>query len=485
MGVSWTKEQEKVIELRDRNILVSAAAGSGKTAVLVQRIITMLTDSAHPMDVDQLLVVTFTEAAAAEMKERVRAAIEKELELHPEDEHLLRQATLIHNAQITTIHSFCLSVIRDHFHAIDLDPGFRIAEEGELKLLEKDVVSELLESRYAEGSERFTDFSLAYAGGRSDKSMEDLIVRIYKYSRSYPDPQSWLLDCQALYEISSEEELEKSAMMERTKKQVSALLRDAVKLNQKALSLALSENGPYMYEQNLVSDREILDRLMEEKTYCGLQKAVAAIKFSTLSRKKDATVDPSKQDAVKKLRDQVKEIVKKVSEKYLSDPVEGILKDLVLCREPLKELISLVEAFAERFEETKRKQNMIDFSDMEQYAMRILNEKKEDGSFVPSPAAKEYQDHYKEIMIDEYQDSNLIQETILTSIATIHRGRYNIFMVGDVKQSIYRFRLSRPELFMEKFDSYSTEDSLTQRIDLHKNFRSRAEVLYSVNKIFE
>ena len=180
MQVTWTKEQQKVIDLRKRNILVSAAAGSGKTAVLVERIITMLTDEENPMDVDKLLVVTFTEAAASEMKERIRNAIEKKLEEHPGNEHLMRQAMLIHSARITTIHSFCLSVIRDHFHAIDLDPGFRVGEEGELKLLRHDVLGELLEERYLSGTERFLNLTSAY-GGRNHKKLEELILKIYDF----------------------------------------------------------------------------------------------------------------------------------------------------------------------------------------------------------------------------------------------------------------------------------------------------------------
>ena len=180
MSVNWTDEQQKVIDLRNRNILVSAAAGSGKTAVLVERIITMLTKDENPVDIDRLLIVTFTEAAAAEMKERIRGAIEKRLEECPDDEHLMQQATLIHNAQITTIHSFCLSVIRYHFHAIDLDPGFRVAEEGELKLLKYDVLDEILEKKYAEGDERFLNFVAAY-GGKTDKNLEDIILKIYEY----------------------------------------------------------------------------------------------------------------------------------------------------------------------------------------------------------------------------------------------------------------------------------------------------------------
>ena len=199
MVVSWTKEQAQVIHLRNRNILVSAAAGSGKTAVLVERIITRLTVDEPPIDVDQMLVVTFTEAAAAEMKERIRDAIEKKLEEQPENVHLQRQATLIHNAQVTTIHSFCLSVIRDYFHMINLDPGFRIADEGELKLLRQDVLEEVLENCYTAGEQSFLDCIESFAAGRDDKKIEEIILQLYEFSRSNPEPEKWLRQCVKSY----------------------------------------------------------------------------------------------------------------------------------------------------------------------------------------------------------------------------------------------------------------------------------------------
>lgn len=192
MGVNWTPEQKKVISLRNRNILVSAAAGSGKTAVLVERIITMLTEDNPPLNVDELLSVTFTEAAAAEMKERILLAIEKKLEENPNNIHLQKQSTLIHSAMITTIHSFCLSVIREYFHTIDLDPSFRIGEEGELKLLQKEVLQELLEKQYAEKNEKFLSFVERFATGKDDKKLEEIILQLYTFSESYPNSEKWL-----------------------------------------------------------------------------------------------------------------------------------------------------------------------------------------------------------------------------------------------------------------------------------------------------
>ena len=483
MGVTWTQEQQKVIDLRNRNILVSAAAGSGKTAVLVERIITMLTKDEPPVDVDRLLIVTFTEAAAAEMKERIRLAIEKKLMEYPDNEHLKQQATLIHNAQITTIHSFCLSVIHDHFHAIDIDPGFRIGEEGELKLLRHDVLEEVLEEKYQEGSKRFLDFASGYSTGRNDKKIEDLILKIYEFSRSYPDSEAWLDSCVKAYEIEDLEAFEESNVIKKILQDVQKNLEDAKALVEFAMQTALSIDGPAAYEAALEKDLIVIEDLQSARTYRQQSEAFANVKWARLPVNKDTTVSEDKIAQVKKLREMVKGVVKNIAAQYFYETPEAMIEDMNLCAPAMEELADLVRLFGSRFEEKKRSQNMIDFSDMEQYALRILTQKTEKG-FVPSPVALEYQKQYQEIMIDEYQDSNLIQEAILTSVSTCRSGRYNIFMVGDVKQSIYRFRLSKPELFLEKFYTYNIEESQTQRIDLHKNFRSRKEVLESVNAIF-
>lgn len=483
MGVTWTAEQQKVIDLRDRNILVSAAAGSGKTAVLVERIISMLTDPERPLSVDRLLIVTFTEAAAAEMKERIRAAIEKKAEERPEDEHLRQQATLIHHAQITTIHSFCLSVIRDHFHVISLDPGFRIGEEGELKLLRHDVLEELLEARYEEGEEAYLNFVSAYGGARSDQRLEELILKIYEFSRSHPDAEGWLKGIVEAYQAETASELERSDYVQRIRDNVSRYLADAKELLLLGLSVCREADGPGMYEEALLLDMQMTEGMEEEETFEGLSRRMRDIKWARLAANRDKNVSAQKAEQVKTIREEVKTLLKDVAAQYFYEDVEGILEDIRLCRPHIETLADLVNEFARRFEEKKREKELIDFSDMEQYALQILTVRDENG-LSPSAVAREYQEQFSEIMIDEYQDSNLIQEAILTSISTMAEGRYNIFMVGDVKQSIYRFRLSRPKLFMEKFDAYSLEDGKEQRIDLHKNFRSRKEVLDSANYIF-
>lgn len=483
MSVNWTAEQQKVIDLRNRNILVSAAAGSGKTAVLVERIITMLTDEEHPIDVDQLLIVTFTEAAAAEMKERIRDAIEKKLEEHPGNEHLSRQETLIHSAQITTIHSFCLSVIRDHFHAIDIDPGFRVGEEGELKLLKHDVLSDLLEEQYQKKEQRFLDFVAAYGDGKSDKKIEDLILKIFEYSRSYPIPNEWLKRCVDAYRIESFKDLVESDYGKYLCMNVEYYLDDALSLLDQGLELCKKEDGPKAYQDTLECDKKLIEKIKMAENLEDMADVLENLSWGKLKANRSKTVSEEKVKRVKTIREEAKNLIDDLAEQYFYQSIDATIEDIKSCLPAVEELTFLVREFAKAFEEKKRSQNMIDFSDMEQYALRILTEER-DGKLMPSSVAKEYQEQYVEIMIDEYQDSNLIQEAILTSVSTVESGKYNVFMVGDVKQSIYRFRLSRPELFMDKFNTYTIEDSQTQRIDLHKNFRSRKEVLDSVNQLF-
>ncbi|WP_050641572.1 MULTISPECIES: helicase-exonuclease AddAB subunit AddA [Clostridia] len=485
MDVKWTSEQQKVIDLRERNILVSAAAGSGKTAVLVERIIRMLTDPEKPADVDRLLIVTFTEAAAAEMKERIRGAIEQALEERPEDVHLQRQATLIHSAQITTIHSFCLSVIREHFHILDIDPSFRIAEEGELKLLRQDVLDELLEACYINAETSFLEFVEKFGIGRNDKKIEEIILKLYDYSRSYPQPELWLDACVRSYRTGRDDGTgTEPACMERVKVLVRQKTGDMLLILEEGLRLCGLPDGPYMYGEMLEADSEGLEHLLKQESFAGMYEAVQGIAWKRLSAKKDDSVDVDKRDQVKALREKVKKMMKDITAMYFYEAPEEILKDMEESADSMQVLTDLVKQFSEAFSRKKQSKNMIDFSDMEQFALRILTTE-EEGRLVPSLAAAEYQEQFLEVMIDEYQDSNLIQEAILTSVSTVSKGRNNIFMVGDVKQSIYRFRLSRPELFMEKYETYSQEDSDRQRIDLHKNFRSREEVLGSVNFIFE
>ncbi len=484
MGMTWTEEQKKVIELRNRNILVSAAAGSGKTAVLVERILSMVTDERRPVDIDKLLIVTFTKAAAGEMKERIRDALDKRLEEDPEDEYLQRQLTLLNNAQITTIDSFCQYVLKSYFHVIDVDPGYRVGEEGELKLLKKDVAQELLEEAYSSQDGEFAHCVECYATGKNDRELEDLILKLHEFSMSYPWPLKWYGECEKAYEIQSLEELDKAEWMKLLVKNVNSLLEDAREQTEEALRLCLQEDGPYMYEEALLSDKKMIEGLLECRSYLEYASAFKnAGKFARLSAKRDVNVSDEAKEQVKNMREQVKKTVSAIMEQYFYDSPDQLLTDMQSSAPAVRELLRLAGEFSKRYAEKKRDKNLVDFGDMEHFALQILVEEK-NGEIVQRDAARELAERYEEILIDEYQDSNLVQELILTSVSKKYQGKNNIFMVGDVKQSIYRFRLARPELFMEKYDTYTLEDGPFQRIDLHKNFRSRSQVLDGINYVF-
>ncbi len=487
MGVAWTKEQERVIEVRNKNVLVSAAAGSGKTAVLVERIVSMV--CGESVDVDRLLVVTFTNAAAAEMRERVALALEKRLNADPENIHLQKQQTLIHNAQITTIHSFCQYVIRNYFHQLDLDPSFRIGDEGEIRLLKGDVLRDLLEEAYAEGSGEFLRFVEAYATGKNDKGLEELILQLYEFSVSYPYPERWLSGCMEMYTVTEGKEWDNCGWLVFLLEYTGHILSDLEMELRQGLELCRDTAGPYMYEDTLLRDLEQVEALKGCKTYGEYRAGLEAMTFARLSPKRDPEVEDSKKEQVRGIRERMKKSLKSLREKYFSCPFEETLRILEQAAPVTETLLFLTAEFSRRYREKKREKNLADFSDLEHLALQILV-KEADQSFGElkisvTDAARELSERYVQIMIDEYQDSNLIQEIILNSVSRKESGTPNVFMVGDVKQSIYRFRLARPQLFMEKYHTYPrTEDALQIRIDLHKNFRSRQEILDGTNYVF-
>lgn len=492
MSVAWTEEQKKVITVRDKNVLVSAAAGSGKTAVLVERILSLVCgerEKESPLDVDRLLVVTFTKAAAAEMRERVGQALEQRLEKEPQNEHLQKQQTLIHNAQITTIHSFCQYVIRNYFHQIDLDPSFRIGDEGELRLLKGDVIKELLEDHYAQESPEFTELVETYATGKSDAPLEELILQLYEAAVSYPCPKRWLEQCKETYRNVREETIGGSGWMKFLLELASQTFSDLRQEAEEMIRICRLPGGPYMYEDALRSDLIQAESLFSCSGYEEIRKGLSGLSFARLSPKKDANVEEEKKMLVRAFRDGMKKSLKEMKEKYFSLPLAGVCGLLEKASGPAETLLDLAAEFSDRYQEKKRLKNLADFSDLEHLALEILTEDvTEEGGrmkILPSDAAKELSGRYAHIMIDEYQDSNLIQEIILNSVSK-GQGKPNVFMVGDVKQSIYRFRLARPELFMEKYYAYPrTDDADEIRIDLHRNFRSRREVLEGANSVFE
>lgn len=502
MGMKFTPEQQRVIELHNSNILVSAAAGSGKTAVLVERIIRMICDGEHPADIDRLLIVTFTNAAAAEMRERIAAGITARLETDPGNEHIQKQSALLHNAQITTIDSFSLFLIRNHFNEIGLDPDFRVADEGEIKLLQQEVLAQLLEDAYAgqfvpEAPEQFHACVEYFCPGGRESVLEQHILNLSRYAGSFPWPAEWLEERKNDYAAGDMEALVHSDYGQYLTERVNRTVEGCLEKLREVKRLCELPDGPYMYGELTEAEIEQLERLTSCKDLEEQAAKVPAVTFARLPSKKDDSVDPAKRELAKAIRNSVKDTLSDLSESYFKTPLELAVEQGKACREPLRMLLDLVLEFDRRLLAAKQERHLIDFSDMEHYALQILLKREkveETGSIgtdraktkyriVPSDVAMEYRQYFQEILIDEYQDSNLVQEYLLSAISGEAEGHYNRFMVGDVKQSIYKFRLARPELFLEKYDIYQETGDLC-RIDLAKNFRSRIQVVDAVNDVF-
>lgn len=479
-GVTYTEEQQRAIQTRNANLLVSAAAGSGKTAVLTERIISLITDRDHPVDIDRMLVVTFTKASAAEMRERIGKAINERLEQTPDDGNLLRQMALLYNAQITTIDSFCLYLLRNNFGDIGLDPAFRVMEQGERKLLMKDTMDELLEERYQDKENQ--DFFLlaeCYGENGKDELLEEITFSLYDYAMSHPYPLDWLENAAKSYAVETFEELEQKEWWKDWLAENERLIEQGLMIAGEAEGLCRESNGPLAYLPAMEAQKSLLTEMKGNRAFDSRYKLLHGAEIPGFGRAKK-TDDRELCDRVKACRESVKKILERLSGCYY-DTSEHILAAQKGAQAAAGALIRLAEDFIERFGRHKRERNVVDFSDMEHLALEVLLQKSEDGTLVPTRAAKEYQDYFECVMVDEYQDSNYVQEYLLKTVAR----EDNYFMVGDVKQSIYRFRLARPEIFMKKYALFKEEAASDIRIDLNRNFRSRREVLESVNDVFE
>lgn len=482
MDVKWTSEQKKVIDLRDRDILVSAAAGSGKTAVLVERIVNRICVDNPPVDIDRMLVVTFTKAAAAEMRERVSRAIDSLKEQKPDDENLQRQSTLVHNALITTIDSFCLFVVQNNFAQLNLDPDFRIGDQAELKLMLKDALAQVFEDNYArEDNEAFINLIDTYSKGRNDSAVRQMVEDIYYKAGSSSWPRKWMNSLLRLYDIKSAKQLEDSEIIKEIVDYSRVLLEEAVQELTMAKDLASATPGLEKYALTLSEDIALFDGMADVTGYVGMQEFLNKISFGRIAVIRKFDGDEKKKERVKSMRDAAKKTVDGIKQKYFGMSTKLMYEQLERQRPFVKELIRLSLEFYDAMENVKTRKRVFDFSDIEHFALRILVDEQ---TLEPTETAREFSKHFEEIMIDEYQDSNQVQEDILRAISRERQGVGNMFMVGDVKQSIYRFRMARPELFMEKYNTYTSDDSEHQRIDLHKNFRSRNEVLDFTNDIF-
>lgn len=480
--MKWTDKQLDVINTRGRNILVSAAAGSGKTAVLVERIIQLITDDNADVNIDELLVVTFTRAAASEMKERIREALEVLSRREPENENVMKQLALIHNASISTIDSFCATVVRENFDRIDLDPNFRIADETEIEMLKMDVMDQLLEEYYLNADESFMNLAKQYSTGKLSDNIGEAICQLYQHANGHSNPEKWVQKCADIYHISDADMFEQSEFMQQllviAKREISGILDN---LNM-ALEISEESDGPGCGDalKRLIEDIKIVK---DSSNYNKMRLAFRGVKSVTLRGVKGC--DEVKKKLVQDIKKKAMEKLSKMESALFSQTIEDMVGDIQNSRESVDMLVMLTLDFMKRFAKEKADKGIMDFNDQAHFALNILVEEDSEGNIFPSEVAKEMSHKFKEIMIDEYQDSNYVQEDILTSVSG-GQGINNIFMVGDVKQSIYRFRQAEPKLFLEKYKTYSSD--LTNdncKIVLDKNFRSRREIIDSVNYIFE
>lgn len=489
-GAQWTDEQWHAITARGEDILVAAAAGSGKTAVLVERIIRRLTEK-EGVDVDRLLIVTFTNAAAAEMRKRIGVALEKALKEKPGSLHLRRQLTLLNRASISTLHSFCIEVLRKYYYQLDLDPNFRIADETEAELIRQEVLEELLEEEYGlEDNESFFDLVDRFSNDRADDEIQQMIIRLFDFSRSYPWPEVWLERMVEKYKMSeSVETLEELSWTNELIQDVQLQLKGMLELVEQAKEWALLPGGPSPYYETLQSDEQYIRTLLTAGTnsWSELYEAFQSTSFARLKACKGDDYDELLKDQVKSIRDRVKKQVDGLKEDLFSRSPESYILHIRELAPVMQTLVELVKSFSNRFQSAKKDKGLVDFSDLEHYCLEVLTgEASTDQLLVPSQAAKEYRHKFIEVLVDEYQDTNLVQESIVQLVTKEEEEGSNLFMVGDVKQSIYRFRLAEPSLFLDKYKRYQgSNPGEGVRIDLSRNFRSRRDVIDSTNFLFK
>ncbi|CAK6471404.1 ATP-dependent helicase/nuclease subunit A [Peribacillus frigoritolerans] len=487
--VTWTEDQWKAIWAKDQDILVAAAAGSGKTAVLVNRIIQKVISEEDPIDVDELLMVTFTNASAAEMRHRVSEALEKAINDNPHSQHLRKQLSLINRASISTLHSFCLEVIRKYYYLTDIDPGFRIADSTEIQLLRDEVMEELFEEQYGQSdNEEFFNLVDAFTSDRNDDALQNIVRSLHDFSQSNPNPDRWLDGAASMYELADDDGIDDLSFIDSLKFDIGLQLDTARDLLERSLALTKTPGGPAPRAENYIADLALVAKLSEVKdqSWNALYEEIQNVKFGTAKRLTGADFIKEVADEATKYRDKAKKIIKSLQEELFSRKPESYLRDIRELKGYVDTLVMLVKRFDERFFAAKAEKNLVDFADLEHYCLQILTGETMGGERKPSAAAIEYRNQFKEVLVDEYQDTNLVQESILKLVTADGEYDGNLFMVGDVKQSIYRFRLAEPNLFLGKYTRF-THDGVDSglKIDLNRNFRSRKEVLDGTNFLFQ
>ncbi|MBT2581708.1 helicase-exonuclease AddAB subunit AddA [Planococcus sp. ISL-109] len=482
-NVTWTDEQWQAIWAKGQDMLVSAAAGSGKTAVLINRMIEKVLDEQDPVSVDELLVVTFTNASAAEMRHRMSYALEQAVVAQPDSAHLKKQLRLINKAQISTLHSFCLQVVKQYAYLLEIDPGFRIAGDTEAALLRDDVMEAVLEDAY-EGAERERIYRLAdsFTSDRSDQAMEILLSKLYDYSRVHPEPNLWLEQLPKLYDVPEDAAIDDLPFMEDLKMTIRHSFEAALDLLDEGWDLATRPDGPAILEENFRMDATLIRAALDalDESWSALHSYARNIQWERLASVKKDSCDPQLAEQAKARRNEAKKLFNDVKDGYFARAPHRLLEEMREMAPLMRTLVDLTKKFAQGYHALKIDRGLVDFSDLEHYALEVLS----DGG-QPSAIAIDYRARFKEVLVDEYQDTNMLQETILNLVKSGSEQDGNLFMVGDVKQSIYRFRLAEPMLFLGKYSRFSrTADGTGLRIDLNANFRSRKEVLDGTNYLF-
>lgn len=487
--MKFTRQQELAVKERKKDILVSAGAGAGKTRVLVSRIADLITDPKTPVSADEILVMTFTNAAAQEMKERITKELSERLYNNPGDRYLRRQIRLIRQADISTVHSFCSRLLRNHFQEAGLDPSFRIGEEGEMILLRHQAMEELLEESYQSKNTDFLMLVEAFAPGKDDWILEDMIERLYHFSRGFPDAEGWFRSqIEKVGKISDPDYFEQSGpvrqLLEKAQQTIADLRIDLE--NARALCEGAGQMpAPERYKMLIQEDEDALSGFFGISAYQDYYKYFRGFFLSDLPR------GIKKEEKEWEYLDEIKEIHKKVRETmYELRDTDFRYSGEELCKENAETLPFLLEfsRLALRYEalymQMKKDQNVYDFDDLEHMTLKLLvREYDEKGNPVPSETAASLSRKYKEIFVDEYQDTSMVQETILK---TLHPDEQNhFFAVGDVKQSIYRFRQARPDLFLDRQKAYDKSGQPDgANIELRDNFRSAPDVLNLCNQVF-
>jgi ATP-dependent helicase/nuclease subunit A len=484
-NMAWTNEQQAAIDSRGQTLLLSAAAGSGKTAVLVERIIRRLLDKEYPIDITELLVVTFTKAAAAEMRDRIGTALMKALS-ETKDPRVERQLALLPSAQISTLHAFCQHVIRKYFYTIDLDPAFSIAGEEELNLLRRQVLEDVFLSYYEDDEKASILYPLAdmFGSDRGDDILMDTVSRMYTYARSLAWPEHWLKEAARAYDVAPDAVIDDMVWAGPIKDAVRRILEEDAHLYDGVLYHLRQREAFAPACDTFVAEQAALRQAAQARSWNDLSRFVRAIDFPRLkSLRKLSDDDKAVWERCKKVRDDVKkDVIKTLQSVYFSATPEEWLDGMRAMKPVMDGLVTLTLDFAKAYGAAKKEKGWIDFSDLEHFCLQILLAPDASPEHpVPSAAAEELRSQYEEVFIDEYQDTNGVQELITRLVS----GEDNRFMVGDIKQSIYRFRLADPTLFLEKYQSFSRDEKAVQHcIDLGRNFRSVPVVLDAVNAVF-